>query len=114
MKRRFLLRYKVQTFRNFDTEARQLSPGCGSPKNEGGANFEDTTARRNTEIKELPYERQSYVSSELCYVANNRDLPTPEYLEGVYDTSFDNATRLEHSPHGGSCVCVVSTEKQCT
>ena len=39
-------------------------------------------------------------------VTNNRDLPTPEYLEGVDDTSFFYGTRLEHSPHGGSCVCV--------
>ena len=38
-------------------------------------------------------------------VTNNRDLPTPEYLEGVDDTSFFYGTRLEHSPHGGSCVC---------
>ena len=37
-------------------------------------------------------------------VTNNRDLPTPEYLEGVDDTSFFYGTRLEHSPHGGSCV----------
>ena len=105
MKRRFSLRYKVLTFRNFDTEARQLSPGCGSPKNEGGANFEDTTARRNTEIKELPYERQSYVSSELCYVANNRDLPTPEYLEGVYDTSFDSHSERQSAETRTMSVC---------
>ena len=102
MKRRFSLRYKVLTFRNFETDicihlhrTRTLRPA--SPQQCGDK-----------------FIHQSYVSSELCYVANNRDLPTPEYLEGVYDTSFDNATRLEHSPHGGSCVCVVSTEKQCT
>ena len=41
-------------------------------------------------------------------VTNNRDLPTPEYLEGVDDTSFDNATRLEHSPYGYFVVCVAT------
>jgi len=44
-------------------------------------------------------------------VTNNRDLPTPEYLEGVDDTSFSYGTRLEHSPHGGSCVC---EQRACT
>ena len=34
--------------------------------------------------------------------------PTPEYLEGVDDTSFDNATRLEHSPYGYFVVCVAT------
>jgi len=61
-----LLRLKVLTFRNFETDicihlhrARTLRPA--SPQQCG-----DTLIH------------QSYVSSELCDVANNRDLPTPK------------------------------------